>query len=65
MHALYEVAAHPETQGEIRDEVEQVLQEQGGWTRQSLGKMRKLDSILRESQRLHPVTTGKQQHRRL
>lgn len=56
--ALHDLAAHPEFQDPIRDEIESVLREFGGWTKQALTKMKKLDSSLKESQRLHPVTTG-------
>lgn len=56
--ALYDLATHPEFQDPIRDEIESVLSEFGGWTKQALTKMKKLDSSLKESQRLHPVTTG-------
>ena len=57
--ALYDLAAHREFQDPIRDEIKHILKSSGGWTRQALAKMRKLDSSLKESQRLHPVTTGR------
>ncbi|KAF8537364.1 cytochrome P450 [Trichophaea hybrida] len=56
--ALYDLATHPEFQTPIRDEIESVLAEHGGWTKPALTQMKKLDSTLRESQRLHPVTTA-------
>jgi len=58
-HALYDLAAHGEFQDPIRDEIKCILESSGGWTRHALAKMRKLDSSLKESQRLHPVTTGR------
>ncbi|KAF8521467.1 cytochrome P450 [Trichophaea hybrida] len=56
--ALYVLATHPEFQTRIRDEIESVRAEHGGWTKPALTQMKKLDSTLRESQRLHPVTTA-------
>ncbi|KAI0650914.1 cytochrome P450 [Trametes meyenii] len=50
-HALYNLAAYPEYAQPLRDEVESILAEEG-WTKASLGKMRKLDSFLKESMRL-------------
>jgi hypothetical protein len=55
---LYDLATHPEFQDPIRDEIENALEEYGGWTKQALSNMKKLDSSLKESQRLYPVTTG-------
>ncbi|OCK87132.1 cytochrome P450 [Cenococcum geophilum 1.58] len=57
-HALHNLATHTEFQDPIRDEIECVLRNSGGWTKQALKDMRKLDSSLKESQRLHPVTTA-------
>jgi cytochrome P450 len=57
-NALYDLAAHPEFQNPIRDEIERVLEEYGGWKKQALAKMKNLDSSLKESLRLHPVTTA-------
>ncbi|KAJ6572842.1 hypothetical protein DFH09DRAFT_1312618 [Mycena vulgaris] len=45
----------------MRDEVERVVAEEG-WTKAAIGKMYKVDSFLRESQRLHgvePLTLGR------
>jgi len=56
--ALYDLAEHPEFQEPIRSEIESVLSQHSGWTKQALTQMKKLDSTLKESQRLHPVTTG-------
>lgn len=38
----------------MREEVEAVVQE-GGWTKAAMGKMRKIDSFLRETQRLNSL----------
>ncbi|KAF2756144.1 cytochrome P450 [Pseudovirgaria hyperparasitica] len=54
--ALYDLCAHPEFLEPIRAEVVQVLQEDGGWEKKgTLGRLRRLDSLLKESQRFNPV----------
>ncbi|PWY89862.1 cytochrome P450 [Aspergillus heteromorphus CBS 117.55] len=58
VNVLHDLAASPGFQNPIKDEVNAVLQKDGNWTKQSLAKMGKLDSSVRESQRLHPVTTA-------
>jgi cytochrome P450 len=50
-NALYNLAAHPEYVAPMREEVEAVI-EADGWTKVSMGKMRKVDSFIKESQRL-------------
>lgn len=53
-HALFDLAAMPEYLAPLREEIDQVLEEEGGWQGSALGKMRKIDSFLKESQRLNP-----------
>jgi len=53
--ALLDLAAYPEHQGPLKEEIETVLHEFGGWTKQALTHMKKLDSVLRESQRMNGV----------
>ncbi|KAI0060667.1 cytochrome P450 [Artomyces pyxidatus] len=55
-HALYHLAESPEYVQPLRDEVEAVVASEG-WSKSALGKMRKVDSFLRESQRLHGINT--------
>ncbi|KIP02162.1 hypothetical protein PHLGIDRAFT_32288 [Phlebiopsis gigantea 11061_1 CR5-6] len=55
-HALYHLAAAPEYLDPLRDEIEAVISEDG-WTKTAIGKMWKLDSCLRESQRLNGINT--------
>ncbi|OCH88082.1 cytochrome P450 [Obba rivulosa] len=50
-HALYYLAANPEYIQPLREEVEEVVAEHG-WSKASVGRMRKIDSFLKESQRL-------------
>ena len=48
---LYDLAAHPEYVQPMREEVEKILGHEG-WTKSSVLKLRKLDSFIKESQRL-------------
>ncbi|TBU42680.1 cytochrome P450 [Dichomitus squalens] len=50
-HALYNLAAYTQYMEPLREEVESVVAEEG-WSKASIGKMRKLDSFLKESMRL-------------
>ncbi|CAG9982117.1 unnamed protein product [Clonostachys byssicola] len=56
--AVYDLAENAKFQDPIRDEIVSIVQEFRGWSKSSLNKMRKLDSSIKESQRLHPVTTA-------
>lgn len=54
-HALYDLCAMPEYIPILREEVQNMLMEHGGWTLAALNAMWKLGSFLKESQRLnHP-----------
>ncbi|KAM5442855.1 putative ent-kaurene monooxygenase [Microsporum ferrugineum] len=53
-HSLYDLCAHPEYFDELRQEAYDVMKEDGGWKKTTLNKMRKLDSFLKESQRVNP-----------
>ncbi|EMR90698.1 hypothetical protein ACHAPC_011166 [Botrytis cinerea] len=63
-HALFDLAAHPQFIAPLREEIDQVLADDG-WEddgsgmktlkKQSLPKLKKLDSLLKESQRLSPL----------
>ncbi|KDR68416.1 hypothetical protein GALMADRAFT_215851 [Galerina marginata CBS 339.88] len=50
-HILFDLAAYPEYVEPMREEVLAVI-EADGWTKASLGRMRKVDSFIKESQRL-------------
>jgi cytochrome P450 len=57
VHVLYDLAAHPHYVGELRDEIKDVILQDGKWTqwkKASFYKLKKLDSFMRESQRLNP-----------
>ncbi|KAJ6570913.1 cytochrome P450 [Mycena vulgaris] len=53
LHALYNLAAHLEYVEPLREEIEQVVKAEG-WTKSAMGKMVKLDSLLKESLRFVP-----------
>ncbi|KAJ8692629.1 hypothetical protein PTI98_009925 [Pleurotus ostreatus] len=56
-HTLFEAAQmSPEDIDSIRIEVEQALEQEGGWTKSVLNKFTKIDSILREIARFHGLT---------
>jgi hypothetical protein len=42
----------------LREEVEEIIQREG-WTKAGIDQMYKLDSFIKESQRLHPLSIGK------
>jgi len=48
---LYDLAAYPEYVAPLREEAEAVIKEEG-WSKKAIGKLHKLDSFLKESQRL-------------
>ncbi|KAG6329270.1 hypothetical protein ID866_9819 [Astraeus odoratus] len=48
--ALYNLAANPQCALLLREEVERIVEEYG-WTKQALGKMRRVDSFLKETLR--------------
>ena len=57
---LYDMAAYPEGLEELREEVTRTYTTNGHqFTKQALGQMEKLDSWMKESQRLSPVDLSK------
>ncbi|KAF9244149.1 cytochrome P450 [Melanogaster broomeanus] len=55
--ALYRLAANPQYMQPLREEVESVIASEG-WSKDALGKMYKIDSFLRESQRMEGNATA-------
>ncbi|OCL14250.1 putative cytochrome P450 [Glonium stellatum] len=53
-HAIYDLCAHPEYLAPIREEIAEVLAQDQGIKKETLPKLRKMDSLLRESQRFGP-----------
>ncbi|KAF9235146.1 cytochrome P450 [Melanogaster broomeanus] len=49
--ALYNLAANPQYMQPLREEVESIVESEG-WSKGALAKMRKIDSFLKESQRV-------------
>ncbi|KAK8169426.1 cytochrome P450 [Phyllosticta citrichinensis] len=60
-HMLYDLAAHPEIIEELREELEAAMAETGGLNKDTLPKLKKMDSFMKESQRANPpgLTTFK------
>ena len=58
-HIIYDLCAMPEYVEPLRQEIEQALAEESVPTKKSLLKMPKLDSFMRESQRLNPLLLSK------
>jgi cytochrome P450 len=53
---LYRLLAHPEYLEPLREEIDAVIKEEG-WTKAGIDKMYKIDSCLRETQRLDGLGT--------
>ena len=55
-YALLDICKHPEAVKPLRDELREVLHEHGGWNNSAVSKLHLMDSFLKESQRLTPVS---------
>ncbi|KAF3033610.1 hypothetical protein E8E12_001161 [Didymella heteroderae] len=49
------LTASPEVVESLREEASRVLQEEGSWTKKGLSRMHRMDSAIRESQRISPI----------
>lgn len=49
------LSADPSVLEQLREEVYRVHREEGGWTKQGFSRMHRLDSTIRESQRVAPI----------
>ncbi|KAH9897770.1 cytochrome P450 [Cubamyces lactineus] len=56
-HALYHLAERPEYLKPLREEIKSVVAEEG-WTKNAMGRMWKLDSFMKESQRYNGIGLG-------
>jgi cytochrome P450 len=56
---LADIAMHPQIIEPLREEIVSILSEDNGLKTASLGKMKLLDSCIKESQRLKPLSIGK------
>lgn len=54
VHAMYDLATHPEYVEPLREEIREAARANGGWNKTSYAHLRKLDSFLKESQRFNP-----------
>lgn len=50
---VYDLAAYPEHLAPLREEVERVLKEDGGWQKGTPAKLEMMDSFMKESQRVN------------
>jgi hypothetical protein len=59
---LYDLAAHPEWAEVLREEIKRITAEEpnGRLRKKTMPKLRKLDSFIKESQRINPLGSGKQ-----
>lgn len=57
VNVLYDLTANPEHISELREEIQQTIDvDHGRWTHASYARLEKLDSVLKESQRMSPPT---------
>ena len=57
-NVVYDLAAYPEYVQPLRDEIAAVMAEDGILKKTSLTKMKLMDSVLKETQRVNPVGLG-------
>ena len=54
VHVLYDLCAHPEYFEPLREEIKAELEAQGGeWSNSVLNRLKRLDSVIKESQRMN------------
>ena len=56
-HAVHHLGASAEYQAVLREEIEPIIQEYG-WTKSAMARMWKLDSFMKESQRMNGLNAG-------
>lgn len=61
MQVISDLASYPEYIAELREEINEVTSEEpdGKLRKTSMPRLRKLDSFIKESQRMHPLAMGK------
>lgn len=62
---MYDLAAHPEIIESLRQEIQEVMAEDGGWSKGTAAKLVKMDSFMKESQRINTPTPSKSTHLRV
>nr|A0A0E3D8N7.1 RecName: Full=Cytochrome P450 monooxygenase janQ; AltName: Full=Janthitremanes biosynthesis cluster protein Q [Penicillium janthinellum]AGZ20487.1 cytochrome P450 monooxygenase [Penicillium janthinellum] len=58
VHCLFELATRPEYVEPLRQEVQQAVENHGGWEKEGIESMLKLDSFIKECQRFNPLDSG-------
>ena len=56
---IFDLCARPEYINPLRNEIQDAIVQNGGWEKTTLSKMWKVDSFMRESQRLNPPSLSK------
>ena len=54
INVMYDLAAYPDHIPALREELSRVLEEDGGWKSTTPAKLKLMDSIIKESQRMNP-----------
>lgn len=58
-NSIFNLATYPDYVAILQEEIESVLEESGGeWTLESMGKLKKLDSFMKETLRYNGHLTG-------
>ena len=60
---LYDICERPEYLEPLREELERVLEEDNGWRKGTAAKMQRMDSFMKEVQRLNPPSACEYQPR--
>lgn len=57
--AMFDLIDNPEWIQPLRDEINLVLRDEGGWKKSTLHKLKLMDSVFKESQRRNPIHLSK------
>lgn len=55
-HIIYDLCAMPEYVEPLREEIQEAMAAEGGFSKKTFLKMSRLDSVMRESQRFNPCS---------
>lgn len=55
---MFDIAQQAEFIPGLREEITKAVEEEGAWSKAAIDKMLKLDSFVKESQRVHPHRIG-------
>ncbi|KAB8071302.1 cytochrome P450 [Aspergillus leporis] len=58
VHCLFELATRPEYVDPLRSEAQQAFDRHGGWKKDTIESMLKIDSFIKECQRWNPLDSG-------